>query len=352
MDKLLENKFLSLFARKLSGDASAEELEQLEEILQQHTHLRFFYNELMKPRSANDIQERENAEAFFTSHKINMQLQGLFKDEEGWQEPSVKKNKPQKWGYLFIVAASVAVIIAFSLLWRRSSNIQQRPYTTNETATTKGSKSTVKLPDGTVVMLNSKSKLQYGPDFTSSNRVVTLEGEAYFDVFHDIEHPFIIHTKKADIRVLGTAFNVKALQTGYFETALIRGKVAIYFKNQSEGTFVLKPGEKLVSQNEKTESEPHTISSIKILPIVMKDSVIAETSWTKNQLVCVNKQLMEIATDLEQVFDTKIVFKTDKTKQYRYTGVYDETNLTEIFDILNFSRPFNYNITKDSIIIE
>ena len=80
----------------------------------------------------------------------------------------------------------------------------------NEVSTQPGSKSKIQLPDGSTVWLNAGSKLTYTKDFGKEIREVTLIGEAFFDVTKMKEKPFIIHTSSINIKVLGTAFNVKA----------------------------------------------------------------------------------------------------------------------------------------------
>lgn len=72
------------------------------------------------------------------------------------------------------------------------------------------SKLKMKLPDGSIVWLNADSKLSYSESFSRKNRNVRLEGEGYFEVEHG-EHPFVIQTDSAQIKVLGTKFNVKIM---------------------------------------------------------------------------------------------------------------------------------------------
>src|SRR5581483_8483105 len=97
----------------------------------------------------------------------------------------------------------------------------------NQVVTQAGSKTRVALPDGTQVWLNGSSQLTYGnTSFGTDEREVTLSGEAFFDVVKNEKLPFIIHTKDMTIRVLGTAFTVKAYpRDKTVETALIRGLV-------------------------------------------------------------------------------------------------------------------------------
>lgn len=353
MDRILENMFFRLFARKLSGNASAEELEQLEEILTQHPELQFFCNEMIKPVQ-QDEKDLERAEQSYISDMMNMQLRGIWDNSAS----APQKRSPLKLlrrMYKVAIAAAVCLVIAFALT--RLIEKKNTAPTSNETATTKGSKSTVKLPDGTMVMLNANSKLQYDENFNKmSKREVILDGEAYFDVAHDAAHPFIIHTNNADITVLGTVLNVKSLQNGYFETALIKGKVSVYLKNQAEGNFVLKPGQKLTIDDKKTDTDKraieHKASTVKIDSITMLDSLVAETSWTRDQLVFVDKPLAEIAEELEQVFGVSIIFRSDKAKQARYNGSYSDADLNEILKILDMSKSIRYHRQKDTIIIE
>ncbi|MCH5716398.1 DUF4974 domain-containing protein [Niabella hibiscisoli] len=202
-------------------------------------------------------------------------------------------------------------------------------------------------------MLNANSSLKYDEHFKTDKREVTLQGEAYFDVAHDSGRPFIIHTPTADIKVLGTVFNVRSLKNGYFETALIKGKISVFLKNQAEGNFVLSPGQKLMVQNRA--DKPGTrgkASVVKIDSITVVDSLIAETSWTRDQLVFADKPLVEIAAELENIFDVKIIFRSDKYKQIRYNGSYNDADLDEILEIINMSKPIRYHREKDTVFIE
>lgn len=353
MDRIPENIFFRLFARKLSGNASAEELEQLEEILKQHPELQFFYNELIKPAQPHE-GDLERAEQSYVADVMNMQLRGVW-DNDNLLPP--KRSQPGRGKiYRLVLAAAVAIVLVGGFALLKATAKKSTPHTSNETATTKGSKSTVKLPDGTVVMLNANSRLQYDENFNKmSRREVVLEGEAYFDVAHNEERPFIIHTKNADVTVLGTVFNVKTLQSGYFETALIKGKVAVHLKNRSKGDFVLTPGQKLMVGDKNDSDEiagENKLSPVRIDTITLLDSLVVETSWTKNQLVFADKPLVEIAQELEQVFGVKIIFRSDKAKQARYNGAFSDVDLDEILKILDMSKPINYYREKNSIIIE
>jgi ferric-dicitrate binding protein FerR (iron transport regulator) len=345
MDKKLENIFYKLTALKLSGEATAQDLEQLEAIITNYPELRFFSDQIIKPPAQEGDKAQELAEQYYAAHAVDMHLKGLWQDNKNsTPEPGITVRKKTRRYAVFASLILAAAIFPIMILPRRPvlQNIK------NETATTKGSKSTVKLPDGTVVMLNANSRLSHYEKFKGETREVSLTGEAYFDVVHDPAHPFIIHTPAGDIKVLGTSFNVKAFANGFLETTLIHGKVAIFLKNHKDNNFVLSPGQKLVTRN-----SGHSTDSVAILPITtLKDTLVAETSWTKGQLVFVNKPLVDIAKDLERIFDVTIQFKSDKAKEYRYTGVYDDTSLDQILEILQLSRHITYHRDKNIIYID
>lgn len=82
------------------------------------------------------------------------------------------------------------------------------------------------LPDGTVVQLNAHSSIDYPSAFADGERVVTLQGEAFFEVAHDAQHPFRIHAGEADVRVLGTSFNLSTAG-GRVRVSVLTGRVEL-----------------------------------------------------------------------------------------------------------------------------
>lgn len=111
-----------------------------------------------------------------------------------------------------------------------------------------GEENTVLLADGTTVHLNAGSKLLYPVRFVGKRRIVTLEGEAYFDVRKDEEHPFVVRTRFGEVTVLGTAFNINAYNDAdACYTTLVYGKVN--FSTPDQNTITLAPGEQAVASS-------------------------------------------------------------------------------------------------------
>lgn len=107
---------------------------------------------------------------------------------------------------------------------------------------------TVTLPDGTLVSLNSNTKLSYPQIFSGKTREVSFEGEAFFEVKPDKNKPFIIHAGQAQIKVLGTSFNVSAYpQTELVEVVVETGRVQVseqMTKTAKTNELILTPGDK------------------------------------------------------------------------------------------------------------
>lgn len=119
--------------------------------------------------------------------------------------------------------------------------VNSKELDTIELLAPKGASFDVTLPDGTIVYLNSDSKIRYPKKFNGAQRQVSLEGEAYFEVAHQKERPFIVRTDKANITVLGTKFNVRAYRSNDDNSiSLLEGSVQLH--NQFT-TTLLKPGE-------------------------------------------------------------------------------------------------------------
>ncbi|WP_421940475.1 FecR family protein [Pedobacter sp.] len=117
----------------------------------------------------------------------------------------------------------------------------------NTIETPRGGQYQIALPDGTHVWLNAGSSLRFPVAFAAKNRMVKLQGEAYFEVAHNAKKPFLVSTEKQTVEVLGTHFNVNAYQGETFtKTTLLEGKVKVY-RASANGAIkensILFPGE-------------------------------------------------------------------------------------------------------------
>jgi len=255
------------------------------------------------------------------------------------------------------------LIIFTAIFFLRDKKPEPLPQTAGNTVTTKpGSKSKVQLPDGTLVWLNADSKIIYDDNFQGKYREVQLSGEAYFEVVKNTEHPFIIHTKTIDIKVLGTVFNVRSYENEKTtETSLIKGSVEITIHHAGR-KIVLKPNEKIVIQNRDTalredqlpvkEISDDALITLKPIHLIEKDSSIPETLWIKNKLVFDNEPLEEIALKIERWYDVHVTITNNELKTEKFSGMFEDESMTEVLEALRLTGNFKYSVNKKEVTIE
>lgn len=179
------------------------------------------------------------------------------------------------------------------------------------------------LPDGTCVMLNSKSTLLYPEEFTGDTRSVYLVGEANFKVKPDKEHPFIVKANDFQVTALGTEFNVNAYpENNELIATLLEGSVKVDFNNLMSNV-ILKPNEQLAYDKKTKKGSLH-------LP-EMEDV----TAWQRGELVFSNMYLEDIFTNLERKFPYTLVYSPNSLKENTYSFRFQkEVTLEEVMRII------------------
>lgn len=197
-----------------------------------------------------------------------------------------------------------------------------------EVKTNPGMTTTVDLPDGTKVYLNSESSLTYPSFFSKDKRDVKLTGEAFFEVQKDPEHRFIVsgphHTQ---IEVLGTSFNVEAFERDSFvSTTLVEGKVRFaYQKNRQPATVDMKPGQKLMYDT--------TSSQVKLI----QTSGETETAWKDGKIIFQATPLPEALRMLEKRFNVTFVLSNNRLRGEAFNGSFTNQRLERILEIFKIS---------------
>lgn len=364
-----EERVWYLLSVQLSGEATPEELEELNALLKQQPGLG-----LRADIMRNLWNSKHRTAELATPSRFDKHLQRLsnhlaqpalqFDTEAVDTEPEteiVPQRSRLRW--LWLAASVAASVLIVFLVVSPGKKTVDKPVASNTISTRPGSKSQVELPDGTQVWLNADSKLTYAQNFLSNIREVTLTGEAFFDVAHvnspetGQRIPFIIHTNSIDIRVLGTAFNVRSYPGDKtIETALIRGSVEVTLHNNPDKKIVLKPDEKLIVKNDNAtvvsnkpassgngDNEPMMTLS-KIHPYKEDTTAHYETLWVKNKLAFENETFDRMLPELERWYNVSIVLKNEALKGLHFTGVFENKSLAEILEALSYSRGFHYEI--------
>lgn len=375
---MIEERIWELLSLKLSGEATDAELAELEQLITQRPGASVRFDTLRKIWSTAPpgVGNKEQAFNRHLQRLSNHLSDPVLSYEEPVHsqaipdnpEPNLSITRPLlKKPVFWLITAAAASVLLFFAVNRFASNEKIAPsLTTKNTVSTKpGSKSKITLSDGTVVLLNAGSNITYDQVFDANKREIQLSGEAYFDVTHDPGRPFIIHTNSVDIRVLGTAFNVRSYPNEKTtETSLIRGSVEISVHNNPDKKIILKPSEKLVVTNNLVETETATNSSndnskreelammtLSKIFLNRRDSTSKETQWIKDRLVFEEEKLGKILTDLERLYNIQMVIKNERIKKVSITGDFENKSLHEIMEALKIAAAFNYSQNENSVTI-
>ena len=354
-----------LLSRNLSGDATEEDKEELYQLIQQHPELMQQFDVLQQLWPVNKVtREAEPVE----EDKISRILQRAATQNPADNTMPARVIRINKWRKIYWAAAIIAALALGSWLFIEW-NKKQQALAANEIIAPEGSKTRTILPDGSTVWLNAGSRIKYA-GFDGPVREVTLEGEAFFDVMH-LEtakgtKPFIVHAGNIDIKVLGTAFNVKSYpDEKNIETTLLRGLVQITRKgDQSGGPIYLHPNEKIVLPAAKPDAAPvaeKATANVKNNTIVqhiihidstLKENQFVETAWVYNRLEFHGDNFEQLARKLERWYNVKIYFEDDAARQLVFNGSLENETVEQAFIALKAAVPFNVTIKNNEIFIK
>lgn len=221
-------------------------------------------------------------------------------------EPVLIPQRNHLWWRIASVAALLAICFTLYMEWPALQS-HLRPTQLIALTVPLNQQKQIVLADGSKVWLNSSSQLKYPQEFNGKTREVYLSGQAYFDIKHDADKSFIIHTGKVVTTVLGTAFDIKEDKTSHtIVVTVTRGKVSVANGDKQLGTIT--PNQQ-ISYN--------LLNSKSIQTEVDAKQVIA---WQKTDLHFEDITFSEAALELEQRFNVKINFNNDKIKDCRFTG--------------------------------
>lgn len=367
------DKIWHLIARKLTGEASLEELQELELSLEEDSSLYYELQSIMNLWGQEAPRDADYLEATYLIHYEKMKKLGVVPSDSSIAEEALFQSRPSFFARnkRKVLGMSVLAGIMILVLLFLANQKERLPETTalsapkkKEITTKNGSNMQLKLPDGSTVWLNAGSKLNYEKINESGLREVYLTGEGFFDVVKNPSRPFIIHTSTIDIKVLGTKFNVKAYpDEKTVETSLIRGSVEVTVKNRPNEKYLLKPNQKLILFNEsyaeKTVKEQRILTpiapviTIRQLSYLKGDTAAIETSWVRNKLVFEEEPFVDLAKRMGRWYDVEFEFRNKGMEEEPLTGSFDTETLVQSLEALRFSNnyKFNYKIEDKKVLI-
>lgn len=246
--------------------------------------------------------------------------------------PSVRKN----WYF----SAAAAVILIPLLAWGLSVWINTKPKAAGMLADAsyyvdKGVKGQVTLSDGTTVNLNSGSSLKVLGD-----RRVFLDGEGWFDVQSDQEHPFYVETPSGvTVKVTGTQFNLSNYSKEDFKVLLVKGNIELQGAPNSIPVKV-KPSEQVVVKSGMARKEFANLQEKK-----------NATAWKEGVLVFDDKPMREAIPMLERWYGAHITVASPALMDERLTGEFDTETIQEVMSVLALTHGFTFDIDHKEITI-
>jgi len=243
------------------------------------------------------------------------------------------------------VAAVVVLSLIFSGIYTSLNHNNWNQNFANNTASpvyqeikaAYGTQTKVELSDGTKVFLNSGSKLRFPQTFANQQqRIVILDGEGYFEVTKNKEHPFVVQANQLNVRVLGTKFNVDAYtDSPSVSVALVEGSVMLQDNsgNQNKDLMELKPNQ--VATLNPTD---RTLSKTDV-PDLYK-----YTAWINGRIVFYGDPIQTVVKKLEKWYNVDIVISDKRLEGYKFTATFIDEPLEQILNILSMSSQMTYTI--------
>ncbi|MGB3588950.1 MAG: FecR domain-containing protein [Tunicatimonas sp.] len=301
-----------------------------------------YWNNWQKERSNGKVLVAE-AQRLIHQMQVNSQLEPLREPEvqQMWQKLQNRhaethniddKKSELRW---YGVAASISVLLAFAIFL--FIKISEPATITHQTDY--GETKHVVLPDSSSVLLNANSSITYWEDWLeSSERNVTLNGEAFFEVYHTQDHrQFLVHTNAVSVEVLGTSFNVLN-RRNRTQVVLKEGEVLI--KSDSEvlnNDIVMQPGELVEVEGNNYIQHPVQVETY--------------TTWMQDEHIFDGTTLAEIAQLVEDIYGLEVRIENKNLLNKKFTGRIDRGDLTSLFGQLEKVFPLSIEHKGNSVTI-
>ena len=250
-----------------------------------------------------------------------------------------KKTKALPWKHYVISFMKVAAIFVlgfalhFFLNWQKTTHHELQ----HQIHVPTGQHVEIMLADGSKVWLNSGSTLTFPSKFNGKKRMVELDGEGFFEVKSDKEHPFIVSTSKYQVKAVGTSFNIYDYQDSpQFEAALLNGKVEVTTNAKKSSVVILTPNQRAALCQ----------GVLKVKPIENANNYL----WRKG-ILYFNEPLLEVFDKLQEYYDIEFQIRNSSlTRKSPYcTGKFRaKDGLEHIIRVLKETNHFEYQIDYES----
>lgn len=329
------NLFYELLAKKLSSQATPSETEKLRHLSSQQG---------LEEHATADLKKMWE-QTFFDQGNSEIVGQREVSNKlwaRSFEKSSSKKHRIVSISFVIRIAATFIILcsvgfIANKILEKEAVVVPEAKWIIKETFP--GQKSTITLSDGTVVWLNSGSKLSFSSNFNDSIREIHMEGQAYFEVFKNPDKPFRVFCRDIVVEAIGTSFDINGYVDMPMQVSLVTGSVKVS-DNESKQEMVLKPGEfsRFSQQNEFLGKGKFDI-----------DYLLA---WKEGKIIFKNANINVIIARLELWYGVKIENNTSIPADKPFTGVFEQENLENILINIGEVMDFDYIFSENNVTLK
>lgn len=206
-----------------------------------------------------------------------------------------------------------------------------------------GQKAKLTLPDSSIIWLNGNSSIRYSKNLTDTLREIFLDqGEAFFTVKKEIQRPFIVHTTDIDTKVLGTSFNIRALNyEGNYVLSVSTGAVQVKERKGKRRILGNYTSGKQLTYN--TLNQTHQENQVKISDFI---------AWKDQVLIFRDASFLQVKQQLEDWYNIKIKFTRPFPENIAFTATFKNESLHTVLKALSKINPFNYTINDKEVLIK
>ena len=323
--------------------------DQIDHLLLKVLEKRANENELRYFRGWMD-QNQQNRQTFESLKKIWEQKKTT-QDQKAqkvrdmiWQRSKSRKRQfpfSNTWKVAASLFLIIAALLGYEMIVQPRDPLEVVENPANlwiEKEAVAGVKLETVLPDGSIVKLNSNSRMRYQKDFNDTLRVIRLWGEAYFDVVKDTLRPFTVITDRLETRVLGTEFNISAYQDEEIMVSLVEGKVKVTHP-QMDSAVYLAVGKSLRFSQQETYSI-HQFD---------RNTIIG---WKNGNLVFNNVSFDDFIKKLERWYGVKVKVTGNRIDNWNLNGTFSNEPLENVLEYISYGRSFSYSIDKENVLLE
>ncbi len=364
-----EKRIWELLTRQFNKEISEAELKELQTLIQNSgdgnlsSELQSKINLMtFKPDPEDESSKKRSLDAIRKAIGSQSRPEDADPARRRNTEPALRYEASQKRKTSFLLYAAAACALIFITGYFLLKGTSGKPPAQFETIVTRaGSKTLINLPDSSTVLLNSASRFGYNKTFGIDGREMDLAGEAYFDIRKNAGTPLVIHAGNVIIRVLGTAFNVRANpEDSYVEATLIRGVIEVSLRTDPERKILLRPNEKiLIRKSENLPSDKtdplrkknnEMIAVTKVEPDP-DDSSYVETVWTRDKMIFHKEAFTSLAKKMERWYNVRIILSDAGLNNMEFTGSLEKESLHEALGALQHLARFNYKIEGKTVTV-